>query len=118
MTGNDRACRQIKELQMGGKAICKPGDIATALNKYFVDSVTTLAQTQSSQQQIFIPKLVNAATPVFDLCEISQTQVERVICDLKSSKAKDFFGLDVKFLEQCKTSLTVPLTAIIKSSMN
>lgn len=70
ITGYDRSCEQMKKLQIGEKVICESRDMITALNKYFVHSVKSLAQTQSSQQQILIPKLVNAATPVFYMCSI------------------------------------------------
>lgn len=61
---------------------------------------------------------LNTVTPIFNLCTVSQSQADKLICGLKSSKAKDAFGMDALFLKNQKDSLVAPLTTIINTSIS
>lgn len=115
---HDKGEQTIKKLQLEEKIINDPKDIATALNNYFVDSVKDLAWDSNPQVPLLLPMPLNTAAPVFNLCTLSQSQVDKVICGLNSSKAKDAFGMDVLFLKNQKDSLIAPLTSIINTSIS
>lgn len=61
---------------------------------------------------------LNTASLVLILNEVSQPWVNRIICGLKNSKAKDTFGMDIMFLKAHKQSLIAPITSIINKSIN
>lgn len=109
---HDKGEQASKKLQLEEKIINDPKDIATALNNYFVDSVKDLARDSNPQVPLLLPMPLNTAAPVFNLCTLSQSQVDKVICGLNSSKAKDAFGMDVLFLKNQKDSLIAPLTPL------
>ena len=61
---------------------------------------------------------LNADKHFLNLCVVSQSQVDKAMCGLKSSKAKDAFCMDVTFLKYHKDSFITPLTTIINKSIN
>lgn len=54
--------------------------------------------------------------PVFELCEITETKVTRLINSLKNSKAKDVYGRDTMFFKKINECLSGPLSTIINRS--
>ena len=118
LTGNSIVHREIRELQLEEKVIHDPRDIATTLNDYFIDSVKELTQSNFPQIEYHPPMPLNADNPFLNLCIVSQSQVDKAVCGLKSSKAKDAFCMDVTFLKYHKESFIAPLTTIINNSIN
>lgn len=102
-------------MELNGNLTHDSNEIATALNIYFIDSVRNMVPNSYSQMQLTVPS--NTATPVLNLSEVSQFDVDRVICGLKNSKAKDAFDMDTMFLKAHKQSLIAPMTSIINKSI-
>ena len=118
LTGNSIVYREIRELQLEEKVIHDPRDIATTLNDYFIDSVKELTQSNCPRIEYHLPMLLNADKPFLNLCVVSQSQVDKAMCGLKRSKAKDAFCMDVTFLKYQMDSFITPLTTIINKSIN
>ena len=59
----------------------------------------------------FVPRPVQNDLPIFNLEEITETEVANIIRSLKASKAKDAYGLDTNFLKTNADSLVAPITS-------
>lgn len=90
---------EIKELQIKNTVIQDPKDIATALNVYFIDSVTHLTQSPGPEVRQVTQMPLNTEAPIFTIHTVSQSQFDKVICGLKSSRAKDAYGMNTLFLK-------------------
>lgn len=99
-------------MQLPDRVINDPRDIATALNVYFVDSLKNMKQNPGHVEQELAPMPLNTEAPMFVIHAVSQSQVDKVICGLKNSRAKDTFGIDLLFLKTHKQSFIAPLTKL------
>ncbi|KAJ3603724.1 hypothetical protein NHX12_028465 [Muraenolepis orangiensis] len=90
--------------------------VATAFNTYFVESVKTLANA-SPPTDVLHTTPVDETQPVFSMKEVSEPQVLRILGAVKSSLAKDVFGLDSSFLKHHRESLVSPITKMVNTSI-
>lgn len=100
-----------------------PSEMAEALNTYFLDSVRNLTQNASEKVSLTDMRDISkmppiSDEPVFDLCTISNMDIERIIGGLKLSGAKDAFGMNTKFIKTYKQSLITPITSLINESLS
>ena len=93
-----------------------PGEVAEALNHYFIDSVAAIAQCFSPEDTNVCP--VNTMEPAFSIRNVTESEVARIIRSLKPSRAKDIFGMDAVMLKELSTTLTNPITKIINLSIS
>lgn len=90
--------------------------IADSFNNFFIESVSSIAQS-------FSPSVPNALSqqllePTFRLDSVTETEVSQVIQSLNPSRTKDIFGIDPFTLKQLAPTLTPPLTKIINQSIS
>ena len=116
MTGKDpKNSGKTLELKVNGCVTQNPQQIATAFNTYFVESVKTLTCTPPTD--ILHAITINETYPVFSMKEVSEPEVFRILSALKSSTAKDAFGLDSSFLKNHRESFMGPITKLVNTSI-
>ncbi len=60
----------------------------------------------------------NASETALVLRPVTKLDVEKVVMSLKSSRAKDIYGIDTLLLKQISSSIVNPVTHIINSSLD
>lgn len=112
-----RQCKQDKELELTIKdtLVRDPITLATSLNHFFLESVNEIAQLFSTPECIDSP--VNPTQPVFEITEIADAEIAKIISNLSNSKAKDVFGLNTNFIKEHKDSLVRPITHLVNLSL-
>lgn len=88
--------------------------MAQALNQYFVESSDTIAQCFAVQQNN--AHITNNRESALTLKSVSEDEVVKVVTSLKSSRAKDVYGMDTVMLKEIN-SIVTPLTHIINISL-
>ena len=111
---NHRPKKQL-ELKINDMLIQDPAQIASAFNKYFIDSVTEIAQTFPLVTETII-KTDNSRTS-FCIQLISELKTKAIINSLKTSMAKDIYRMDSAMLKFLKDHLACPISQIINLSI-
>ena len=83
------------ELQINDLIIKDPLSIATNLNSFFINSVKEI--TQHFASSLCSDNVTDLHQPVFEITEISDYEVTKIITGMKNSKALDAFGLNTHF---------------------
>ena len=111
-------CNEVKslELDVEGKLINNPAEVANALNHYFIDSVTSIVKFFSPDRSTNISQ-VRQTEPAFKIETVTESDVTRVIRSLRSSRAKDVIGMSTMSLKELSASLVRPITKIINLSI-
>jgi len=91
-------------LRVEGATLQSPADVAPTLNYYFVESVATIASSFIAQEENALPT-VNTSEPAAIPKSVSETEVAEVIANLKSSRAKDIYGMDTFMLKDINSSI-------------
>ncbi len=102
---NHRTKKQL-EVKIKDKLIQNPAQIASAFNKYFIDSVAEIAQTFPSATETVIKTDNSKAS--FCLQPISELKTKAIINSLKTSTAKDIYRMDSVMLKSLKDHLACP----------
>lgn len=84
------------EIEINNELICDPLVLTNAFNNYFVDSITEI--TKLFPASSYLPQSLNTVNPIFELQNIKETEVAKIISTLKKSKARDVNGIDTNFL--------------------
>lgn len=104
------------ELKINNVLVKDPLTLAKTLNAYFISSVTQIVQLFTPS--VYSPCPIKDDLPIFRLEEITEAEVGKIIRSLKSSKAKDAYGLDSNFLKSNADHLIKPLTHLVNLSIN
>jgi len=115
LTGQNISITKPIVLKVNDTILKNPTDVAKAFNQYFVESVDTIAQCFTVQQNDALP--VNIREPALTLRPVSENEVVKTVTSLKSSRAKDVYGMDSLMLKEINSSIVTPLTHIINISL-
>ncbi len=85
-------------------------------NHHFVDSVETITRCFPPAYTNVCP--VTTVEPVFRIRPVDDSDVMRTIRSLKSSRAKDKYGMDVVMLKESSLTLIKPITKVINLSIS
>ena len=99
------------QLQVNDKLTNNLDIIVNYLNRFFISSVEELTKHFNCSQNPHNP--VDASKPMFSIEEISVLEVIQIISSLKSSKARDTFGLTSDFLKTHKEALADPIAHLV-----
>ena len=80
-----------------------------------MDSVKALTSSQQTNTLHAVP--VDETQPVFTINEVPESKVLEILSSLKSSKAKDSYGIDSNFLRKHQESLSEPITKMVNASV-
>ena len=116
LMGQHHSAGRSIELDLNGKLTKDPSEVAVALNRYFVDSVATIAKGFSTDHVNV--SSVNTMEPAFSINTVSEIKITGIIRSLKPSKAKDSFGMDSTMLKDIGSSLANPITKIVNLSIS
>lgn len=99
--------RVTVELKINDVLIKDPAMLASFFNDYFLNSV--LDNTNLFAQSNISPSPIMDTYPIFELEEITEIEVKNIISELKGSKARDVYGLDIQLYkdtcgQSCKTN--------------
>ena len=121
VTGAQRGKEEMK-LEHEGKTLTDHQDIAEALNGFFVEKVNKLKQEiRPSVVGDPFAKLRenqrNGREAKFELCTVSQNEVEKAIRSLKPKTSAGLDEVSNKLLKDGAPVLVIPLTLIINNSI-
>lgn len=110
--------KEIKaiELAMDNALIRDPTIVANTFNNYFIDSISEI--TRSIVPSNILPRLLNEDQPIFQIQNITEAEVIKIIAALKNSKAMDVHGIDNNFLKTHNDALIQPITLMVNQSIN
>lgn len=66
----------------------------------------------------YLPQSLNIVNPIFELQNITDTEIAKIISTLKKSKASDVNGIDTNFLRTHAEALVQPITLLVNQSIN
>ncbi len=113
LTGQNNIKARPIELKVNDTILQSPIDVAQAFNHYFIESVDKIAQSFKVQQPYL--RTNNASETVLVLRSVTKLDVEKVVMSLKSSRAKDIYGIDTLLLKQIISSIVNPVTHIVNN---
>ncbi len=90
-------------------------EVAVALNHHFIDSVADIIKCFPPTH--IMPCQSRHTEPAFNLETITDSDVQRVIGSLRSSKAIDVIGMNTVMLKELSASLVYPITQIVNLSI-
>ena len=64
-----------------------------------------MKQNSGHEVHQLTPMPLNTEAPIFDIHAVSQSQVDKVICGLRNTRAKDTFDMDSLLLKTTETHL-------------
>uniref|UniRef100_A0A3B1IW78 Reverse transcriptase domain-containing protein n=1 Tax=Astyanax mexicanus TaxID=7994 RepID=A0A3B1IW78_ASTMX len=104
------------QINLNGIILTKPQLMADAFNNYFIESVSEISDKFTVKQRREYRTL--SETQSFTITNITETKVINLIQSLKSSKAKDVFGMDPNMLKDLGPALAAPIASIINLSIS
>lgn len=113
--GISHKIRNQLELNLNGKLIQDPAQIAVAFNEYFINSVNEIAQNFSLITGNVVT--IDESMPSFSIQPICEVKTQAIINSLKISSTKDIYGMDSKMLKCLKEHLSYPITQIFNQSV-
>jgi len=115
---NSGSLKQL-QLKLQGKISVDPFEMAEAFKRHFIDSVDEITQSfTETKDNILVNCQLQTSKPQFCLSNISEQEVLRIIKTLKTSKAKDCYGMDSIMLKSLKDCLAPSITNIINLSIS
>lgn len=103
------------QLQVNGTLTDDLSKVVNMFNSYFISSIEELTKLQRNGPDI-PHNPIDINKPIFVIKEITPREVISTIQSLKSSKAKDTFGLTSHFLKLHQEALARPIAHIINQS--
>lgn len=103
------------EINIKNQLVNDPVILATEFNSFFINSIQEISSLFTTPGYVFHP--VNCEHHVFNISEISEKEVMKIICALNKSNAKDVYGFDINFLIDHKESLVCPITQLLNISI-
>lgn len=111
LTGrNKNTTSNDMQLQVNGTLI-NDLDIIASFNNFFIHSIKKLTMNFKCPDTPRNP--LDDRKPIFSLREITVPEVLKIISSLKSSKARDAFGLDSNFIKHHREALAHPNAHLI-----
>ncbi len=104
------------KLKIDDVLVKDPAKIANAFNDYFLDSVLEI--TRHFTPSTIVPRQPSNDQPIFQLANIPETEVTKIISALSCSKAKDVYGMDTNFIKMYSHELVKPITHLVNLSIN
>lgn len=114
LTRRDQRFLGDLKLKVQGQLIEDHSAVASVFNNFFLDSVIELGKK-------FTKKILDIFPPddsrrVFELVEVNEQQIKKIISSLKSSRSRDTFQLDNMFFKTHKDTLASTIAHIINLS--
>lgn len=109
---------RIDQLNFQGKSVSNDQDIANTINEHFCSVGDRISKkVDSTSTNKFKCYLRNKLQNSFYLSPVSETDVNKVIKQLKENKSPGPDGITNKLIKVCASSLTYPLTLIYNLSI-
>ena len=89
-------------------------EIANEFNKLFTKSVEELA---TNFRPIDFDDIQRDLSTSFHIKEVNQSEIGKVIMELRQSKAKDYFGLDTLIIKKHSSVVQLPVTHVVNCSI-
>ncbi|OOO00385.1 MAG: hypothetical protein ATN35_07545 [Epulopiscium sp. Nele67-Bin004] len=102
-------------INANGTLLSNPAEVAVALNHHFIDSVADIIKCFPPTH--IMPCQSRHTEPAFNLETITDSDVQRVIGSLRSSKAIDVIGMNTVMLKELSASLVYPITQTVNLSI-
>ncbi|OON91327.1 MAG: hypothetical protein ATN33_01430 [Epulopiscium sp. Nele67-Bin001] len=105
----------VLQLQVNDEITDNLDIIVNHLNRYFIESVEELTKHLKCSHIPHNP--ADLSKPIFSIEEISVSEVIKIISSLKSSNARDAYGLSSDFLKTHKEVLADPIAHLVNLSI-
>jgi len=97
LVGQDTRNKKLVEIKINRQIINNTKNV-DAFNNYFIESVSTIAQSFSSNNIKFYP--INKSEPIFSLGKVTESEVLQTIRSLKASRIETYLVYTYVYAER------------------